>query len=336
MVLSWCLVVGCTAGEQAQWRTGFVYSDEFLKHVMAPGHPEKPERLDAIVAQLKRELWPKLVHIEPSPIELKWVETVHDRRYIDAVKRVSEAGGGLLDQGDTRACEHTYRVAMLAAGGALRAVDAVMAKKVRNAFCALRPPGHHALRRRAMGFCILNNVAIAAKYIQSRYELKKVLIIDWDVHHGNGTEAAFYDDPTVLYFSIHRGPFFYPGTGSADRRGEDKGLGTNINVPLPAGTSNDEWLEAFRDALPKAAKKFKPDFILISAGFDAYERDPLGGMRVTEQGYAEMTGIVLGLAGELCDGRVVAMLEGGYDTKGLARCVEAQLRVMMGQVAGGQ
>ena len=200
--------------------------------------------------------------------------------------------------------------------------------KVRNAFCAVRPPGHHALKDRAMGFCLFNNVAIAASYIQKKHKLGKVLIVDWDVHHGNGTQAAFYDDPSVFYFSAHQSPF-YPGTGSAEERGAGKGVGFTLNVPLPAGCGDAEYKKAFLEKLKPAAAAFQPDFVLVSAGFDAAKDDLLGRMKVTPEGYAELTRIVKGIAEQHCQGRLVSVLEGGYNLEGLAASVEAHVRVLM-------
>ena len=306
--------------------TGFVHSDEYLKHVMEAGHPEHPGRLTAIVERLRADIWPELVQIEPSPADVKQVLAVHDEAYVERVRRVCEAGGGLLDTGDTTACAETHRVALLAAGGVLNAVEAVAGGAVGNAFCAVRPPGHHAVREGAMGFCVFNNVAIAARHLQRHCGLEKILIVDWDVHHGNGTEAAFYDDPSVLFFSIHRHPYFYPGTGEPQRCGSGAGEGFNINVAMEFGTSNDTWVSAFRERLVPAAEAFDPDFILISAGFDAHESDPLGGINVTTEGFAELTRTVLDLADRCCGGRVVSVLEGGYDLTGLGLCAEAHVR----------
>jgi acetoin utilization deacetylase AcuC-like enzyme len=216
----------------------------------------------------------------------------------------------------------------MAAGGVLTAIDAVMEHRVTNAFCAVRPPGHHALKNKAMGFCIFNNVAIGTKYIQEKYNLPKVLIVDWDVHHGNGTQAAFYDDPNVLYFSTHQYPF-YPGSGSQAEQGTGKGLHTIINVPMPAGSGDDQYLKAFEEKLVPAASSFSPDFVLVSAGFDAHEGDLLGGMRVTDQGFAKLTQITKSIAEKCCAGRLVSVLEGGYRLDDLAASVEAHIGVLM-------
>ena len=229
---------------------------------------------------------------------------------------------------DTPICEASYAVATEAAGGVLAAIDAVMAGEVRNAFCAVRPPGHHATTDKAMGFCLLNNVAIAARYIQKQKKLPKVLIVDWDVHHGNGTQDIFYEDPRVFYFSVHRYPF-YPGTGGADQQGAGEGQGLTLNVPLPAGSGDRDFEQAFTEKLVPAARQFRPDFVLISAGFDAHQNDPLGGMRVTAEGYGKLTRIVKQIAEENCHGRLVSVLEGGYNLDGLAASVEMHLRYLL-------
>ncbi len=309
--------------------TGFVYDDIYLQHVTTDGHPERAERLTAIVEHLKAVgLYEKLTHIKPEPAEMKWIETVHSPVYIERVRKTVESSARYLDTMDVPVSKGSYKAAVMAVGGVLAAVDAVMAGKVGNAFCAVRPPGHHAVRDRAMGFCIFNNIAIAAKYLQQKYELKKVLIVDWDVHHGNGTQATFYDDPSVLYFSTHQYPF-YPGTGDSDERGVGAGLGTTINVPLPAFSGDDVYREAFEEKLIPAATDFDPDFVLVSAGFDSHVDDLLGSMKVTEAGFAEQTRMVRTLAKQCCKGHLVATLEGGYHLKAQAMSVEAHIRVLM-------
>jgi acetoin utilization deacetylase AcuC-like enzyme len=216
----------------------------------------------------------------------------------------------------------------MAAGGMLTAIDAVMEQNITNAFCAVRPPGHHALEDKAMGFCIFNNIAIGARYIQKKHQLSKILIVDWDVHHGNGTQAEFYDDPNVLYFSVHQYPF-YPGTGSLAEKGSGNGVNSIINVPLPAGSGDDDYVGAFEETLAPAALTFSPDFVLISAGFDAHKDDLLGAMKVTQQGFTKLTQIVKSIAEKCCSGRLVSILEGGYGFEGLAASVEAHIRVLM-------
>ena len=317
---------------QAPLPTGFLYDPLFLEHQVSAGHPERPQRLEAIVKRLKEKgLSDKLLALKAAPAAVEWLTTVHTPEYVERAKKAcAECGDGIriLDTADVPISAKSYDAAVLAAGGVLAAVDAVVDGKARNAFCAVRPPGHHALKDKAMGFCIFGNVAIAARYIQQKHKLAKVLIVDWDVHHGNGTQYASYDDPSILHFDVHRSPF-YPGSGNADEKGAGKGLGFKINVPLPGGSTDKDYREAFETKLKPAALEFQPDFVLISAGFDAYKDDPLGGMKLTAEGYAELTRIVIGIAERCCQGRIVSVLEGGYDLEGLADSVEAHIRVLM-------
>jgi acetoin utilization deacetylase AcuC-like enzyme len=308
--------------------TGLVYSDVYLQHDPGPQNPESPERLRAIIRALEgARLREKLIQIAPAPAEVKWIARIHDRTYIERVREACERAPADLD-GDTAVSKDSFAVALLAAGGLLKAVDAVVAGKVRNAFCAVRPPGHHATRNRAMGFCLFNNVAIAAQYIRDRHHLSRVLIVDWDAHHGNGTQEAFYNDPNVLYFSTHQFPC-YPGSGTASERGEGAGLGFTVNVPMRPGSGDAEYLGAFREILLPAAEKFKPDFVLISAGFDAHEGDPLTNLNVTAAGFRRMTEMVKGIAERHCGGRMVSVLEGGYHLEYLGESVVAHVREMM-------
>ena len=310
-------------------KTGFVYHDIYLEHKTTEGHPEAPQRLVAIVERLRQKgLYSQLLTLTPSPAAVEWIQMVHSPEYIQRAENSAVSGTRYLDSMDTPISPKSYEAALIAVGGVFSAVDAVMQKKVTNAFCAVRPPGHHAVEDAAMGFCMFNNVAICARYIQKKYGLPKILIVDWDVHHGNGTQAMFYDDPNVLYFSVHQYPF-YPGTGSEAEKGTGKGLNYNINVPLPGGSTDADYLRAFEEKLEPAAFAFSPDFVLISAGFDAHENDLLGGMKVTTQGFAELTQIVKEIARKCCQGRLVAALEGGYDLEGLADSVEAHIRILM-------
>jgi len=310
-------------------KTGFVYHDIFLDHKTTEGHPESPQRLTAIVRRLEETgLHGELLHLPVTPVAAKWLHTIHTPAYVQRVKRSCDEGDAYLDSLDVPISRKSYEAALMAAGGVLSAVDAVVHGEIRNAFCAVRPPGHHALSDQAMGFCIFNNVAIAARYAQQEHGLSKVLIVDWDVHHGNATQAAFYDDPTVLYFSVHQWPF-YPGSGAEGETGSGDGRGLTINVPLPAGSGDREYLDAFENKLRPAALDFQPDFVLVSAGFDAHERDTLGSMRVTTAGFGRLTQIVKQIAEQCCDGRLVSVLEGGYGLEAQAAAVEAHLRVLM-------
>ena len=309
--------------------TGFLYDAIYLKHDTGAGHPERPERLTAILARLEQDgVLQHLVRLKPATAAPEWITTVHTPEYVERVRKSCQAGASYVDTSDAPASRDSYEVALNAVGGVQAAIDAVMQGRVRNAFCAVRPPGHHALKDRSMGFCFFNNVAIAAKYIQKKHKLGKVLIVDWDVHHGNGTQAAFYDDPTVFYFSTHQSPF-YPGTGSAEERGAGKGLGFTRNVPLAADCGDAEYKKAFLEELKPAAAAFQPDFVLVSAGFDAAKGDLLGRMNVTPEGYAELTRIVKAIADQYCHGRLVSVLEGGYNLDSLAASVEAHVRALM-------
>jgi acetoin utilization deacetylase AcuC-like enzyme len=320
---------GAVMPTQPQAKTGFVYDGLYLEHQTTPGHPESPARLTAILDKLKTDgVYAQLTPLTPKAASLERIQTIHTPKYVERVRTRCETGEEYLDSMDVPISRKSYAAALLAAGGVLRAVDAVMGGEVINAFCAIRPPGHHALADRAMGFCIFNNVAIGTRYVQQQYRLSKVLIVDWDVHHGNGTQAAFYDDPTVLYFSTHQFPF-YPGSGTESEKDRGKGLNHTINVPLPAGSGDKEYLAAFEQKLRPAALAFAPQFVFISAGFDAHEHDTLGGMRVTTECYGQLTRIVKGIADQCCQGRLVAVLEGGYGLPGLAASVETHIRVLM-------
>jgi acetoin utilization deacetylase AcuC-like enzyme len=321
-----------TARPPPPTKTGLVYRDFYLRHNDLPGQVEQPDRLRVIMKQLKESgLLPQLERLQPPPAALEWILQVHTPEH---VKRVREAclylkdDGAGFDNGDASVTGRSFDVAVCAVGGILGGVDAVMNGRVKNAFCAIRPPGHHATVDKPQGFCLFNNVAIAARYLQKRYNLGKIFIIDWDCHHGNGTQEIFYEDATVFYFSTHQSPF-YPKTGFADETGVGKAQGTKMNVLLKKGNGNAEILAAYREKLKPAVLAFKPDFILISAGFDAAHGDLLGGLEVTPDGYAEMTRIVKELAATVCKGRLVSTLEGGYSLKALPPCVEAHVRALM-------
>lgn len=304
-------------------KIGFISSTKFLDHQTPEGHPERAERLRHVLKHLEQSaLWQKLTHVQPTSANEEDVVAVHTRAHFRFVQEMCENGGGMLDEGDTHAVRASFPVAMLAAGGVMTAIDAVLEKRVDAAFCAVRPPGHHAERDRAMGFCLFNNVAIGARYAQRSHGLGKLAILDWDVHHGNGTQHIFEDDPTVFYISLHQYPF-YPGTGARDERGSGEGTGFTLNIPLPAGTGEDRYLRAFEEEIVPALTDYTPDLLLISAGFDAHKDDPLGGMRLTEESFAQFTTLVKDLA------PIVSVLEGGYNLEALARSVEAHLSVLL-------
>lgn len=309
--------------------TALIYHPDYLKHLTGEGHPESPERLTAVINRLDTTgLLKELVVIEPKPANEDDIFLVHSKRHFDTIKRAWEEGLTALTP-DTPISEESFRVAMLAVGGVLTGIDRIMAGDIANAMALVRPPGHHATPDHAMGFCLFNNVAIGARHLQKRYGIGNVLIVDWDLHHGNGTQEAFYDDPSVLYFSTHQYPH-YPGTGSFHENGEGKGKGFTINVPMRARTPADEFMKKFRDAIYERALEFSPEFILISAGFDAHRNDPLGELLLTEDSYAEMTRTVLDIANRCCKGRVLSALEGGYNLNALATSVEAHLKAMTG------
>ncbi|MBM4120803.1 MAG: histone deacetylase [Nitrospira sp.] len=306
-------------------KTGFVYHPDYLKHDMGMSHPESPERLRAIVRRLEQDgVLPKLVRVDPAPAADEWIMQVHDPVYVAALKKQAPSSGRISLDADTSMSPGSLPAAYLAAGGLLAVADAIMAGHVDNAFCAVRPPGHHAERNRGMGFCLFNNVAIAARYFQKKHHLARVLIVDWDVHHGNGTQHAFDEDPSILFFSTHQYPH-YPGTGSAEEQGRGQGEGMTINVPMTAGAGDDEYRTVFSKVLVPAADKFKPDVVIISAGFDAHQDDPLASMGLTEAGYADLTSIVAGIARQYSQGRILSSLEGGYNLQALSASVEQHI-----------
>ncbi|HEU4685641.1 MAG TPA: histone deacetylase [Nitrospira sp.] len=310
-------------------KTGLVYDSRYLEHDMGPGHPESPDRLRAIMRHLQTSgTAARLVKLPPRPAEDDWITEIHSKAYVQALKHHAPGVGRVSLDPDTSMSPGSLAAAYLAAGGALAAADAVMSKQVDHAFCAVRPPGHHAEAGRAMGFCLFNNVAIAARYIQRKYGLERVLIVDWDVHHGNGTQHSFEDDPTVLFFSTHQYPH-YPGTGRATERGRGAGEGYTINVPMESSQGDEEYREVFQQTLVPAADKFKPDFVIISAGFDAHQADPLASMALTETGYGELTTIVAGIAKRHAKGRILSSLEGGYNLEALAASVNTHLTALL-------
>jgi acetoin utilization deacetylase AcuC-like enzyme len=282
-----------------------------------------------VIAEALREagLTEKVLRVEPRPASEDEMAAVHSREYLKQAKHEVERGYRSLSTGDTDISPRSWEVAIRAAGGVLNAVDQVMNGHAKNAFCAVRPPGHHATPTRGMGFCLVNNVAVAARYAQRRYGVQRVVIVDWDVHHGNGTQDIFYSDDTVLFFSTHQSPW-YPGTGAADERGEGKGVGLTINRPFAAGAGRDEIYGAFRESLMTAAGKFKPDLVLISAGFDSRAGDPLGQFRLTDEDFKDLTRLMMDIAGTHCEGKLISVLEGGYDLSGLASAVTAHVTTL--------
>jgi acetoin utilization deacetylase AcuC-like enzyme len=310
--------------------TGIVADSAVKNHDTGPGHPESADRFSAILNRLEasglfRDLAP-LPHRSASNDELAMV---HTPQYIELVQREVIEPRDMLSTGDTVISTGSLVAARVAAGAVMSAVEAVFTRTVLNAFCAIRPPGHHASANRGMGFCLFNNVALGAKYAQQVYGAERILIADWDVHHGNGTQDIFYEDGSVLFFSAHQSPW-YPGTGASRERGEGAGEGFTINCPVPAHSGREEILEAFQEVLLPAAEKFQPDLVLISAGFDSRIGDPLGQLRLTDRDFADLTTIMTDIAGHYCDGRLVSVLEGGYNLEGLARASEAHIRALLG------
>ena len=310
-------------------KTGLVYHPAYLEHDMGPGHPESPNRLRAIMHQLEQKgTMARMIKIEARKAEDEWLTQIHAPSYVQSLNRLAPTSGRVSLDADTSMSPGSVNAAYLAAGGALAAVDAIMAQRVEHVFCAVRPPGHHAEAARAMGFCLLNNVAIAARYVQKKYGITRVLIVDWDVHHGNGTQHSFEDDPSVLFFSTHQYPH-YPGTGRGTERGKGAGAGYTVNVPMEAGEGDEAYHAIFLTALVPVADAFKPEFVMISAGFDAHKDDPLAGMGLTEAGYADLTNIVVDIAKRHAKGRILSSLEGGYNLIALAHSVDEHINVLL-------
>lgn len=303
----------------------------YERHDTGPRHPESAARYRVLEAALEA-LPPEFVRLPGRRATVAEVLLVHEHYYHDLVYRDVESFADQLRTGDTAICEESYEVALEATGAVLEAVDAVMRGEVSSAFCAVRPPGHHATATRGMGFCIFNHVAIAARHLQQRHGLQRVAIIDWDVHHGNGTEAIFIQDPTVLYISLHERDI-YPHTGPASETGQGPGKGATLNIPLPGDSDGELALQAWDAQVDPAIVAFQPEFLLISAGFDARVDDPIGGLRWSDETFAEMTRRCVALAGQGCGGRIVSMLEGGYNPQGLASAAVAHVKALAPGIA---
>ncbi|HEY0408381.1 MAG TPA: histone deacetylase [Pyrinomonadaceae bacterium] len=309
--------------------TAIIHHPVFKEHETGEHHPERPERYEVLMRALREdvELWPKLLELEAKPAARGDVQACHTPQHYKAVEKVVSEGTRYLDS-DTVVSMRSLEAALRAAGGACRAVDALMSGEARQAFVPARPPGHHATPEHAMGFCLFNNVAIAARYAQARYaEIERVAIVDWDVHHGNGTQGIFYDDPSVFFFSMHQYPW-YPGTGARGENGIGRGRGYTFNVPVRAETQAAEQRRMFEAALADINGKFQPDLILISAGFDAHAADPLGQLMLQDEDFVGMTRAVRQWAATACDGRVVSCLEGGYNLDTLGATVRAHVRAL--------
>jgi acetoin utilization deacetylase AcuC-like enzyme len=305
-----------------------LYTDPiFLEHDTGR-HVETADRLRAVSAHLEKSGLLGRCQIGVfEPMGEAEIAVLHDPQQIALAKRTAERGGGMLDP-DTVVSPQSYKVALSAAGACAAAVDAVLTGKDKTALCLVRPPGHHATPNRSMGFCLFNNVALAAQRARQRYGLKRILIVDWDVHHGNGTQDIFYSDPEVFFLSVHRWPF-YPGTGAKDETGTGPGLGYTLNVPLRFGTSRKEYHAAFNQALAKAADVIRPELVLISAGFDAHAEDPIGSLGLQTEDFGELTKAVMDVARTHAQGRIVSCLEGGYNTRRLAESVGVHLEQLL-------
>ncbi len=305
--------------------TGFAYDPKFTEHDTGIGHPERPERVIATMAHLKKLPWTgQLANITPRPADPQWLESIHSYNYVRRAAAACTSGLPYLDSMDVAISPRSYEVAQLATGAALALADSVMTGEIQNGFALVRPPGHHAENDAALGFCLFNNVAILARYLQKQYGLDKIAIVDWDVHHGNGTQHAFESDPSVLYISTHQYPF-YPGTGAASEQGEGRGKGSVINCPMPAGATDSAYERAFAERIIPGLDDFAPEAILISAGFDAHADDPLAEIQLSTEAFSWMSRQILEVADRHSQGRVISLLEGGYNLSRIGECVATHL-----------
>jgi len=309
-------------------RTAYIYDPLFLSHDTGFGHPERSQRLTVAHDRLSAQEWFKSLHqCSPRKACPDIVRLVHDADYIDRVQQACESGASRIDSPDVSVCAESCEVALNATGSVLELADQVMAGDMDNGFAMVRPPGHHAEVAEAMGFCLFNSIAVSARYLQSRYGLERILILDWDVHHGNGTQHIFERDSSVFYISLHQFPH-YPGTGSLAETGIGEGEGTTLNCPMSPGLGDHQYRQAFEEIILPRAKAFCPDAVLISAGFDAHRADPLGAINLENESYVWMTQMMMELADQCCEGRLISVLEGGYDLTALAESVTGHVRVL--------
>jgi len=312
-------------------KTGLLFDERYLLHDTGPGHPESPERLKAIYKGIKdADLLSKLTIFQASRAELKWVETVHAKNYIERFEAACRSGDSMLDYPDNQMCADTFETALLAVGGVLDAAGRVMTGKLDNVFCAVRPPGHHAEYDHAMGFCYFNNVAIAARYLQIEWGIQRVGIVDFDVHHGNGTQHIFEEDPDVFYYSIHQHPTFaFPGTGRAFETGSGKGNGSTRNYPVLPGDGDKEYLGLIQRDLIPVIEAFSPEVIIVSAGFDAHVDDDMSDIKLSTQGFTRIMERIVALAELYSNGRLISVLEGGYCLKRLPGLAANHVKVLL-------
>jgi acetoin utilization deacetylase AcuC-like enzyme len=309
-------------------KTGYIHDPMFQTHDTGAGHPERSDRMAAIQQLISSQGWyDKLIQGSPKAVDQKWIELVHRQGYAERIAESCASGAPWIDTPDVAVSKQSYEVARHATGSLLSLVDQVMAKQNDNGFAMVRPPGHHAEHDAAMGFCLFNSVAIAARYLQQHHGVERVLILDWDVHHGNGTQHTFDQDPSVMFISLHQFPH-YPGTGAKSETGIGAGEGTTVNCPMSPGLGDADYKEAFEQIVIPRARAFDPDFVLVSAGFDAHKADPLSSMNLVNDSYVWMTQSVMELADQCCEGRLVSVLEGGYDLNALAESVTAHVRTL--------
>ena len=312
---------------------GLVLDSVFLQHLVPADHPERPERIESIIQHIRS--WTgseQLITVEPVHADPEWIRQVHTPEHFSTIHQTDGATPRALDW-DTHAGGRSFEIAMLAAGSVVRMVELLFAGEIRSGFAAIRPPGHHAETNKAMGFCLFNNIAVGAEWSRQQGLAKRVAVVDFDVHHGNGTQEIFYRRPDVLYLSSHQYPF-YPGTGSQMELGDGEGLGFTVNFPIVAGKGNHFFCSLFQDLAGPVLRDFEPDLILVSAGYDAHRDDPLGGMRLDEAGFGELVRQLNSLAQELCQGRILYVLEGGYNLKALGQSVLSTLRMSLDPTKG--